>query len=100
MTRIAIHPGEHIADELEELNMSASELARALHIPRNRLTEIIRGRRGISADTALRLAQWLGTTPEYWMNLQRNYELRLVEQENGEEIRRMIQPLPRPASAA
>lgn len=100
MTRIAIHPGEHIADELEELNMSASELARTLHIPRNRLTEIIRGRRGISADTALRLAQWLGTTPEYWMNLQRNYELRLIEQDRGEEIRRLIEPLPRPVSAA
>jgi addiction module HigA family antidote len=94
MARIAIHPGEHIADELEELGMSASELARTLHIPTNRVTEIIRGRRGISADTALRLSQWMGTTPEYWMNLQRNYELRLAEQKHGEEIRRDIAPLP------
>jgi addiction module HigA family antidote len=94
MARIAIHPGEHIADELEELGMSASELARTLHIPTNRVTEIIRGRRGISADTALRLSQWMGTTPEYWMNLQRNYELRLAEQKHGEEIRRDIEPLP------
>ena len=93
MERMVIHPGEHIADELEALNMSASELARQLHIPTNRLTDFIRGRRGISADTALRLAWWLGTTPEYWMNLQRNYELRLVEQEQGEKIRQEIKPL-------
>jgi len=93
MTRPAIHPGEHIAVELEELDMSASELARVLNIPPNRLTEIIRGRRGISEDTALRLSQWLGTTPEFWMNLQRNYELRLADQEHGEEIRRTIRPL-------
>jgi addiction module HigA family antidote len=93
MTRIAVHPGEHIADELTELGMSASELARTLRIPTNRVTEIIRGRRGISADTALRLSQWMGTTPEYWMNLQRNYELRLAEQEHGEEIRREIIPM-------
>jgi addiction module HigA family antidote len=99
MTRIAIHPGEHIADEIEAQSLSASELARALHIPTNRLTEIIRGRRGVSADTALRLAQWLGTSPEYWMNLQRNYELRLAEQAHGEEIRSTIIPLPKPASA-
>jgi addiction module HigA family antidote len=98
MPRIAIHPGEHIADEIEAQNLSASELARTLHIPANRLTEIIRGRRGISADTALRLAWWLGTTPEYWMNLQRNYELRLAEAAHGEEIRREITPLPKPAA--
>ena len=100
MARMAIHPGEHIADELEALNMSASELARQLHIPTNRLTDIIRGRRGISADTALRLAWWMGTTPEYWMNLQRNYEFRLAEQEQGEKIRKEITPLSTPRNAA
>ena len=100
MARLAIHPGEHIADELDALNMSASELARQLHIPTNRLTDIVRGRRGISADTALQLAWWLGTTPEYWMNLQRNYELRLAEAEQGEKIRKEITPLPTPVSAA
>jgi len=92
MTRPAIHPGEHIADELEELGMSASQLARDLDIPANRLTEIIRGRRGISADTALRLARWMGTSPQFWMNLQRNYELRLAEQEHGDEIRERVRP--------
>ncbi len=92
MTRPAIHPGVHIASELEELNMSASQLAKDLGIPANRLTEIIRGRRGITADTALRLARWLGTTPELWMNLQKNYELRLAINEHGEEITRTVRP--------
>ncbi|MGN6031672.1 MAG: HigA family addiction module antitoxin [Thermomicrobiales bacterium] len=92
MTRPAIHPGEHIADELDALGMSASQLARDLDIPANRLTEIIRGRRGVSADTALRLARWMGTSPQFWMNLQRNYELRLAEQEHGDEIRERVRP--------
>lgn len=92
MTRPAIHPGVHIANELEELSMSASHLAKDLGIPVNPLTEIIRGRRGITADTALRLARWLGTTPELWMNLQKNYELRLAINEHGEEIARTVRP--------
>ncbi len=92
MTRPAIHPGAHIANELEALNMSAAQLARELGIPANRLTEIIRGRRGVSADTALRLARWLGTTPQLWMNLQKNYELRLAMNEHGDEIARTVRP--------
>lgn len=90
MTRPPTHPGEHIAVELEELNLSATQLAKELGIPANRITEIIRGRRGVTADTALRLAAWLGTTPEFWMNLQRNYDLKTAEQEHGEEIRRTV----------
>lgn len=93
MSRPAIHPGVHIANELEELGMSAAELARALDIPANRLTEIIRGRRGITADTALRLARWLGTSPQLWMNLQQNYELRLAQEQNGDAIERRVKPL-------
>ncbi len=92
MTRPAIHPGEHIADELEELKMSAAQLAKDLGISANRLTEVIRGRRGIPADTALRLAQWLGTTPQLWMNLEKDYELRLAMNEHGEEIARTVRP--------
>ena len=92
MTRPAIHPGEHIADELEALDMSASTLARELGIPANRVTQIIRGRRGITADTAIRLARWFQTSPELWMNLQKNYELRLAELEHGDEIRRNVTP--------
>lgn len=92
MTRPAIHPGQHIADELEALDMSASTLARELDIPANRITEIIRGRRGITADTAIRLGLWSRTSPEFWMNLQKNYELRLAETEHGDEIRRNVAP--------
>lgn len=74
--------------------MSALALAKALHVPANRISQIISGRRGMTADTALRLGQLLGTTPEFWINLQKSYELRLAEQEKGEEIRRLIKPLP------
>jgi len=90
MARPAIHPGEHLADELQELDISASQLAKELGIPAKQVTEILRGRRGISADTALRLARWMGTTPQFWMNLQRNYELRLAEQQHGEQIRQEV----------
>lgn len=92
MTRSAIHPGEHIADEPDFLDMSASILARDLGIPSNRITGIIRGRRGITADTAIRLGVWSETSPEFWMNLQKNYELRLSENEHGDEIRRSVTP--------
>jgi len=90
MARPAIHPGEILADELAELNMSAAELARTLHVPTNRITQIMAGKRAITADTALRLGQWLGTGPELWLNLQKAYELRLAQQEKGEEIKRTI----------
>lgn len=70
--------------------MSATQAAKELGIPANRLTEIIRGRRGVTADTALRLAAWLGASPEFWMNLQRNYELKTAVLEHGEEIRHTV----------
>ena len=89
---LAFHPGEQIAVELEELDMSASQLARELDIPANRVTEILRGRRGITADTALRLARWLGTSPEFWMNLQQIYELRRAQEEHGAEIEQQVKP--------
>jgi addiction module HigA family antidote len=92
MVRSAIHPGEILADELQELNISAAELARLLHVPTNRITQILKGKRAITADTALRLGQWFGTGPELWLNLQKSYELRLTQQEIGEEIQRLIQP--------
>jgi antitoxin HigA-1 len=71
--------------------MSAAELARTLHVPTNRVTQILNGQRGITADTALRLGQWFGTGPELWLNLQKSYELRLAQQQTGEEIQRTIQ---------
>jgi antitoxin HigA-1 len=92
MTRPPIHPGEILADEINELGMSASELARVLDVPKNRITEIINGQRGITADTALRLAQYFGISAEFWMNLQKNYELRLAEQTVGKKIQETIRP--------
>jgi addiction module HigA family antidote len=90
MARDPIHPGEFLADELEALNMTASQLATALHVPPNRIYQILKGQRALTADTALRLSQWLGTSAEMWLNLQKLYELRLAEQQAGEEIKRTI----------
>ena len=87
MPVIAIHPGEHLAEELRELNMSAAELARRLDVPTNRVTQILNGRRAITGDTALRLAHFFGTTPEFWLNLQSLYEIRLAEQKSGKSIK-------------
>lgn len=94
MSRTPIHPGEILADELKELGMSAAQLSRILHVPTNRITQILKGQRAVTADTALRLSQWLGTSPEFWLNLQKSYELRLAEQEVGKEIRESIMPMP------
>lgn len=87
-----VHPGEILADEIEYLGMSAARLGRILGVPTNRVTQILAGRRGITADTALRLGRWLGTNPEFWLNLQKKYELRLAEQAVGEEIERTVVP--------
>src|SRR6478672_9570072 len=86
MARSPIHPGEHLAEELQELGMSAAELARQIDVPVNRVTGIINGQRAITADTALRLGHWFGTSPEFWLNLQKLYELRLAEKEIGRKI--------------
>jgi len=87
MGRSAIHPGEHLAEQLEELGMSAAALARQLKVPTNRITEILNGRRAVTGDTALRLGHFFGTSPEFWLNLQKLYELRLAEQKVGESIK-------------
>ena len=87
MGRTAIHPGEHLAEQLEELGMSAAELARQLRVPTNRITAILNGQRAVTGDTALRLGHFFGTSAEFWMNLQKLYELRIAEQETGKGIR-------------
>ena len=87
MTQIAIHPGEHLAEELKELSMSAAELARRLDVPTNRVTSILNGQRAITGDTALRLAHFFGTSAEFWLNLQSLYELRLAQQKAGKSIK-------------
>ena len=86
MPRTPIHPGEQLANELRELGMSAAELARQIDVPVNRVTGIINGQRAITADTALRLGHWFGTSPEFWLNLQKLYELRIAESEIGRKI--------------
>lgn len=83
----AIHPGEHLAEELEQLGMSATELARQLNVPASRITGILNGQRAITGDTALRLGHFFGTSPQFWLNLQSLYELRLAEQKAGKAIK-------------
>ena len=82
-----IHPGEHLAEELKALGMSAAELARKIDVPTNRITQILNGERSITGDTALRLAHFFGTSPEFWLNLQSLYELRLARQKSGKAIK-------------
>lgn len=86
MARTPIHPGEFLQDELEELGISAAELARRIHVPANRVSQILAGKRNISADTALRLGRWFGTGPDIWLNLQKAYELDLARQQMGAAI--------------
>ena len=89
MARRAIHPGEHLAEELEALRMSAAELARRLSVPTNRVTAILNGQRAITGDTALRLAHFFGTSAQFWLNLQGLYELRLAEDRSGKAIKKL-----------
>jgi addiction module HigA family antidote len=86
MALMAIHPGEQLAEELEALGKSAPELARNLDVPPNRVTAILNGQRGITGDTALRLAHFFGTSAEFWLNLQGIYDLRLAHQKAGKSI--------------
>lgn len=85
----AIHPGEHLAEELDALHMSAAELARKLEVPTNRITQILNGTRAITGDTALRLAHFFGTSPQFWLNLQSLYELRRAEEKAGKSIQNL-----------
>jgi addiction module HigA family antidote len=83
----AFHPGEHVAEELNALEMSAAELARKISVPTNRITQILNGTRGITGDTALRLGHFFGTSPQFWLNLQTLYDMRIAEQKAGKAIR-------------
>ncbi len=87
MAVIAIHPGEHLAEELEALQMSAAELARKLGVPTNRVTQILNGTRSVTGDTALRLAHFFGTSPQFWLNLQNLYDLRLAQKKAGKTVK-------------
>jgi addiction module HigA family antidote len=98
MSMYAFHPGEFLAEELEERGMSGSDLARALNIPQNRISEILNGKRSVTVDTALRLARWMGSSPQYWLNLQQIHDLRIAEEQIGDEIKRTVQPDTTPAT--
>ena len=87
MALLAIHPGEHLQEELEALSMSATELARQIEVPANRITQILRCERDISADTAMRLGHFFGTSAQFWLNLQSIYDLRIAESQNGRAIK-------------
>jgi addiction module HigA family antidote len=87
MALTAIHPGEHLAEELETLKMSAAELAGKIGVPTNRITQILNGTRAITGDTALRLGHFFGTSAQFWLNLQSLYDLRLAEEKAGKSIK-------------
>ncbi len=87
-----VHPGEILAEELEELGLSSNAFAKALGVPTNRITAIINGQRGVTADTALRLARYFGTGPQVWLNLQKTYELRRAELDSWENIKLTVRP--------
>ncbi|MGI8405398.1 MAG: HigA family addiction module antitoxin [Thermomicrobiales bacterium] len=92
MPRHAFHPGEYLAEELDERGLTGADLARALDVPQNRVSEILNGKRAVTVDTALRLSRWMGTTPQYWLNLQQSHDLILAEKELLPEIERTVTP--------
>jgi len=87
MSLTATHPGEHLAEELEAIDMGAAELARKINVPTNRITQILNGTRAITGDTALRLAHFFGTSAQFWLNLQSLYELRRAQEKVGKSIK-------------
>ena len=89
MPRPPVHPGTILADELAELGITPTELARQLQVPANRISQIIAGKRSISGDTALRLGHWFGMSAQFWLNLQSAYDLQLAEQQAGDVIKRL-----------
>lgn len=91
MPRTPIHPGEILGDELKEIGISAAELARTLEVTANRISQIVAAKRAISADTALRLSRYFGTTPDFWMNLQKTYDLDVARQQIGKSLRHIPQ---------
>lgn len=100
MARTPIHPGEILKDELDEIGMSARTLALVLEVPPNRLYQVLAGKRNLTADTALRLARYFGTSPAFWMNLQTAYELDLARQASGADINRIPRRKPQPPAEA
>jgi addiction module HigA family antidote len=90
MARSAIHPGEHLADAIEAMGITAAQVARDIRVPPNRITGILHGSRAITADTALRFGLYFGTSAEFWMNLQQRYELRRATEQIGSDIETIL----------
>lgn len=91
MLRRAVHPGVILKDELVELDISPTELARQLSVPTNRISQIINGKRAITGDTALRLGRWFGNEPQFWLNLQSQFDIAVAEKEAGGAIGKLPQ---------
>lgn len=89
MMRRPVHPGEVLAEELAELSVTPSELARQIGVPANRISQIIAGKRAVTGDTALRLGHWFGMSPEFWLNLQSLHDLRIAERAAGAKIAKL-----------
>ena len=89
MARTPIHPGEILGEQLRELDLTVRRFATEIDVPPNRISQILRGARAITADTALRLGHYFGTDPRFWLNLQQSYELRLAEKELGKRLARL-----------
>lgn len=89
MFKRTVHPGEILRDELEELDMSLTEFARQIQVPANRVSQILAGKRAVTGDTALRLGHWFGMDPQFWLNLQAQFELAMAERQTGEAIRHL-----------
>lgn len=85
----AVHPGEILKEELEGLGIIAAEFARQIDVPPNRISQIIAGKRAVTGDTALRIGHWFGIDPQFWLNLQTAYDLRLAEEKMGQQIARL-----------
>jgi addiction module HigA family antidote len=93
-----IHPGEHVKEFMEDFGLTMNQLAKALHVSPNRITAIVHGTRGITGESALRLARYFGTSSEMWMNLQKRYELDVAQDEFERRIEKEIQPHERAAA--
>lgn len=89
MFRRVVHPGEILKDELDDLSITLSEFARQIDVPPNRVSQIIAGKRSITGDTALRLGHWFGVDPQFWLNLQAQYDLAVADRRTGEAIRHL-----------
>ena len=89
MPRAPIHPGSILAGELETIGLTATALARAIDVPANRISQIVQGKRAVTGDTALWLGHWFGMSPQFWLNLQSQYELRLAEKTSGRAVRKL-----------